>query len=76
MIISLYPVALPAICYRLVINYRSAARPMLEGIPQGSVLGALLFLYFINDLPNLLNNFMAVLYADDTTLSYSWSTFD
>ena len=41
--------------------------PVLSGVPQGSVLGAILFLIFINDLPDNIR-FSVRLFADDCVL--------
>ena len=48
----------------------SSLKFILTGVPQGSVLGLLFFLIYINDLADYLHG-MAKLFADDTPLSFS-----
>ena len=50
---------------------KSKILPIDCGVPQGSVLGPLLFIVYVNDLPKVLSQCKSILFADDTTISYT-----
>jgi hypothetical protein len=56
-------------------NYRSDNYPVSYGVPQGSILGPLLFLIYIDDLSKVLKHSNVIMYADDTVLYFSHEDF-
>ena len=57
-------------------GHESDSLPLTCGVPQGSVLGPLLFLLYVNDLPNASSLLTFHLFADDTNIYYSCKNLD
>ena len=54
---------------------QSETLPVKIGVPQGSILGLLLFTIYINHFPQVSNIFNFIMYADDTTLPKTLNEF-
>ena len=68
------------ICNRLqccsVNCHTSSFKTINCGAPQGSILGPLLFIIYVNDLPLCIENDYVTMYADDTSSSDGISTVE
>jgi hypothetical protein len=54
--------------YVSVENANSKICPVTSGVPQGTILGPILFLLYVNDLPDCIKNSSVSLYADDAKI--------
>ena len=57
-------------------NCKSKTRSITCGVPQGSVLGPLFFLLFINDLPNCCPSGKVRIFADDTNVFFHCNSIE
>ena len=51
-------------------NVKSNVLNMQRGVPQGSILGPKLFLFYVNDICSVSDLIKCILFADDTNIFY------
>ena len=56
--------------YVSINNVNSNMLPVTCGVPQGSILGPLLFIFFINDITSISKLAELIMFADDTNLFF------
>ena len=57
-------------------TYESTPKSMTYGVPQGSILGPLLFIIYINDLPQICELAKFIMYADDANIILTGNSLD
>ena len=57
-------------------NTTSVSMKVTCGVPQGSILGPLLFILYVNDITKVSNIFKINLFADDTSLIHTQDNFE
>ena len=62
--------------YVCINGCNSELLPITCGVPQGSILGPLLFLIYVNDLATISKYAATILFADDTNVIYTGKTYD
>ena len=63
-------------CFVEIGSYKSNLKTFNIGVPQGSILGPLLFLVYVNDLPKFSATMQTQLFADDTIVFKTGSDID
>ena len=62
--------------YHITPKIQSDYMKIMCGVPQGSILGPLLFILYINDIVKVSTVLNPVLFADDTSLFHAHTDFD
>ena len=61
--------------YTEIVDITSEMLPIQIGVPQGSIIGPILFIIYVNDFSQRSNKFDFIMYAGDTTLSSTVNSF-